>query len=196
VSDGTNLYFVNSDCCAAFTRYDTGAPFTTATSWSTFDTRTVNSGPQGFAGGAFDGRYVYLVPNGQGSYNGLVTRYDTTSSFALPGSFQTFDLSTVNLAAKGFVGAAFDGRYVYFVPSNDGTPDGRLVRYDTLGGFASAGSYSTFDTTTLNANAKGFAGAVFDGRYVYLVPGGSGLAVRFDAKSPASMPPGYSGSFL
>ena len=39
------------------------------------------------------------------------------------------------------------------------------------------------------------AGA-FDGRHVYLLPAGaSGSLVRFDAKSPPSMPLGYGSSF-
>jgi hypothetical protein len=50
------------------------------------------------------------------------------------------------------------------------------------------------------APAKGYAGALFDGRYLYFVPTGdgtvgSGLVARFDAKSPPSMPSFYSGSF-
>ncbi len=41
-------------------------------------------------------------------------------------------------------------------------------------------------------------GAVFDGEFVYFVPGANGTVARFDAKTPPSLPklPGWSGSFL
>jgi hypothetical protein len=88
---------------------------------------------------------------------------------------------------------------VYLVPeANSSGLDGVVARYDTQASFTTVGSWSTFDTATLNANAITFAGAVFDGRYVYLVPSGAGIVARFDAKSPPSMPklPAFSGSFL
>jgi hypothetical protein len=51
-----------------------------------------------------------------------------------------------------------------------------------------AANWSTFDTTTLNAKPSGFAGATFDGRYVYLVPRNvsaipDGTVARFDAQA-------------
>jgi hypothetical protein len=87
-----------------------------------------------------------------------------------------FDTTTVNANSKGFNGAVFDGRYVYLVPYNNGAFYGQVTRYDTTGSFTAAGSYSVFDTTTVNANSKGFIGAVFDGRYVYLVPYSNGVS--------------------
>jgi hypothetical protein len=71
------------------------------------------------------------------------------------------------------------------------------ARYDTQAAFATAGSWQTFDTTTLNAAAVGFIDAIFDGQYVYLVPRSNGpyhgIFTRFDATSPASMPSLYGG---
>ncbi len=52
------------------------------------------------------------------------------------------------------------------------------------------------DAMTINASAVGFVGAVFDGRFLYLVPT-RGVVARFDAKTPPSLPVGYAhGSFL
>ncbi|MHC4779328.1 MAG: IPT/TIG domain-containing protein [Planctomycetota bacterium] len=46
----------------------------------------------------------------------------------------------------GFFGAAFDGRYVYFVPHENNTgKHSEVVRYDTTGGFSVQGSWSSFD---------------------------------------------------
>ena len=47
--------------------------------------------------------------------------------------------------------------------------------------FTSASSYSVFDTTTVSANSKGFAGGVYDGKYAYCMPfnnGSSGQVTR------------------
>jgi hypothetical protein len=169
-------------------RYDTQATFTTLSSWSTFDTTTTPGAAKGFLGATFDGRYVYFVPNYDGTaYNGVVARYDTKATFALASSWATFDVSTVTALAKGFFGAAFDGRYVYLVPYFNGTAyHGLVARYDTQGAFNVAASWSTFDTATVGA--KGFIGAAFDGRYLYLVPyydgtAFDGVAARYDTQS-------------
>ena len=168
--------------------------------WTTFDTTTVNAFLWGFVGAAFDGRYLYLAPNGSTEgIDGLVGRYDTQSSFTATASWSTFDVTTVNGGANGFRGTAFDGRYVYFVPGAHsvnglGVADGIIARYDTLAGFTASSSWSTFDVTTINANANGFAGAVFDGRYLYLVPAGytigdggfttpDGIVARYDTQA-------------
>jgi hypothetical protein len=180
-----------------FARYDTTAPFGTS-AWTTFDVSTMVSGAKGFRGAAFDGKYVYLVPFNNGSYDGIVQRYNTTSTFGPTGDWLTFDVSTVNAGARGFVGATFDGRYIYFVPNQDGAGS-IIARYDTTAGtFPIASSWSTFDVSTVNPAAKGFIGAVFDGRYVYLVPGnGSGSpVVRFDAKSVSWETRGWNRSFF
>jgi hypothetical protein len=78
---------------------------------------------------------------------------------------------------KGYIGAAFDGRYVYFVPWNDGTSyHGKVLRYDTQGNFSNSASWSAYDAgnTSPLTNTKGYVGAVFDGRYVYFAPYGDG----------------------
>ena len=216
VFDGRYMYLIpyfsstvddgGSDVSGLVVRYDTTSPFTTSNSWTIFDTGTVNGQARGFAGGAFDGRYVYLVPR-QGPGSGqpsLATRYDTTLAFDTTAAWSTFDVTNVNAGASGFIGAAFDGRFVYYVPWSSSWPttDGLLVRYDTQATFTSSSAWSTFDVTTVKATANGFWGAAFDGRYLYLVPLNNsgtpdGVVARFDAKLPPSLPPGYAhGSFL
>jgi hypothetical protein len=192
--DGRYVYLVPL-ATAAFTfdglaaRYDTQASFTAPGSWTTFDTATLDANATGFAGSAFDGRYVYLVPDNNGSSHGIVTRYDTQASFSTAGAWATFDTTTVNASAFGFIHGVFDGRYVYFAPGNNGARDGVLARYDTQGAFTATGSWSIFDVTTVNTNARGFEGAAFDGRYVYLVPYSNavstsdGLVVRYDTQA-------------
>ncbi|MBF8264064.1 MAG: hypothetical protein HW387_1729, partial [Parachlamydiales bacterium] len=186
VFDGRYVYLVPSNNGAAFgqiTRYDTTQSFTTAASYTCFDTLAVNAASKGFAGGVFDGRYVYLVPNNNATAFGQITRYDTTQSFTAAASYTCFDTLTVNNASKGFFGGVFDGRYVYLVPNNNGNYFGQITRYDTTQSFTAAASYTCFDTTTMDVNSVGFQGGVFDGRYVYLVPNNnrtSGTITRYD----------------
>jgi len=182
VFDGRYVYFVPYDSVVdangQVTRYDTTGSFTAAGSWSFFDTTAVNANSKGFRGAVFDGRYVYFVPFTGTGLSGQVTRYDTTGSFTANGSWSVFNTTAVNANSKGFYGAVFDGRYVYFVPWNNGASFGQVTRYDTTGSFAAAGSWSFFDTTAVDANSKGFQGAVFDGRYVYFVPRNTGQVTR------------------
>jgi len=105
-------------------------------------------------------------------------------------SWTTFDLSTVAANAPASIGGVFDGRYLYFVPFSDaGGVSGLLLRYDTQSLLAGLTSWTMFDTTSIATNLKGFAGATFDGRYVYLVPfagsaGYSGAFARYDTTAP------------
>jgi hypothetical protein len=101
-------------------------------------------------------------PSGTG---GEVTTYNDMTKGSL---WSTFDTKQ-NVAGnpKGFRGAGFDGRYVYFVP-NDNYASGLVTRYDTQGLFTDPGSWTTFDLTGVDPNARGFSGAAFDGRYLYL----------------------------
>lgn len=203
VFDGRYVYLVPSNPSGlnlhTVARYDTQATFDSAGSWSMFDTTQVDPGAGGFMGAAFDGRYVYLVPNDNNAgYDGLVARFDTTASFQDAASWSSFDATTVDPLAKGFQGAAFDGRYLYLVPFfNSSAFSGLVARYDTQATFADARSWSTFDTTSVDATASGFFGGVFDGRYLYLAPNRDGTIARFDAKTPPSMPslPAWNGSF-
>ncbi|HUJ60778.1 MAG TPA: hypothetical protein VLX92_19885 [Kofleriaceae bacterium] len=191
VFDGRYLYFLpnnNGAIDGIVARFDTQGGFGASGSWETFDVSTVNGGAKGFEGGAFDGRYLYLVPYNNGAYDGLFVRYDTQGTFGDAASWTTFDLTSVDPNAKGYVFASYDGRYLYFAPHYNGAYDGDVARYDTQGGFTDATSWSTFDVSAVNASCKGFLGTIFDGRYIYLVPYYTGAAydgvvARYDTQS-------------
>jgi hypothetical protein len=207
IFDGRYVYYVpdinfmGSDggtvAAGVMVRYDTMAPFATGTSWSAFDVTSINSEAGGFIGGAFDGRYIYLAP--YSNVLGYVARFDTKTATSLsdPSAWSFFSANKVNSNADGFAGAAFDGRYVYFVPNTASMPDGLVARFDTTGTFDDKAKWSTFDQTQLNANAIEFWGAVFDGQFLYFVPNSTGVVTRFEARASASMPklPGFFGSF-
>jgi hypothetical protein len=158
---------------------------TDATNWSSFTITSVTAGAAGYVGAGFDGRYIYFVPSYNGTSHGIVARYDTQSSFPTAASWQTFDTTTVNIDSRGFNGGVFDGRYMYFAP-HDKTAgfNGVITRYDTQAPFTNASSWSTFDIAALAANAAGFFGARFDGRYIYFVPYVYNTLARYDTQAP------------
>lgn len=152
--------------------------FASASSWATIDLGNV-AAATGYEGSAFDGRYVYFAPANAPSFFGAgrVLRYDTQSLFGSAASWSTFDLTSLDAAAKGYRGAVFDGRFVYFVPK---AATGIVPRLDTRESFLTGTAWTTFDLTSRGI-AFGFAGATFDGRYLYLVPT-HGITVRYDTR--------------
>ena len=68
-------------------------------------------------------------------HHGEALRYDTNGSFAVASSWAAFDAGAngVGTDPDGYMGAVFDGQYVYFAPHYNGTEDhGEVLRYDTL----------------------------------------------------------------
>jgi hypothetical protein len=198
IFDGRYVYFTPFSTGGGYhgvvARHDTRGTFADPGAWSVFDLQSVNPGAAGFRGAAFDGRFVYFAPGVQSV--STAARYDTRAAFGDAASWAFFDTSTLNPGARGFSGAGFDGRYVYFAPYQnvEGIADGLVVRVDTTFSFVSAAAWSTFDTSTLTPSAGGFSGMAFDGRYMYLL---AGSVARFDAKAPALLPslPGFYGEF-
>ena len=168
-------------------RYDTSGDFERPQNW-----RTVTLDKQiSYRGAAFDGRYVYYCPDCElvdgldrrpGAPSGKVLRYDTWQKFADPASYATYDAAgTDGTNTTGYNGAVLAGHYLYFIP---GYGCGALLRFDTREDFASPASWSAYDLKPLKAvAADGWAGAIYDGRYIYLVPQAAGLVARYDTRT-------------
>jgi hypothetical protein len=213
--DGRFLYFIPRDDGhvhhSRFLRYDTHGDFKNPASWRAHDA----GHPHSFQGAAFDGRYLYCCPGytrpatapfSDAEACGVVMRLDTVSDFNDPASYRTFDASTIDSRAVCFDGAAFDSRYVYFVPLETGT----ILRYDTAADFDDAESWKSFDGGAIGVGTS--VGAVYDGRFLYLVPFGHGRVVRCDTRgnfsdratwqvhdagmTPGIGPTGYKGGFF
>jgi hypothetical protein len=155
-----------------------------ANTTNVFDLTKLSSNATGFDGAAFDGRFIYYVPNHSPVYSGEIMRFDTTLLPTSQLSYGTFNTTAIHSQSKGFQGAIFDGRYVYFIPSQGGT-SGVITRYDANLDFYIASSYSAFDASAVSTWSRGFYGAVFDGHYLYFVPNringvNSGTVTRFD----------------
>ena len=98
-------------------------PLTTFNTFEAYDASTTDSlDTEGFRGVAFDGRYAYFVPNYKSDgRHGNVLRYDTQGDFKTAASWDAYDASSTDgLTTKGYIGGVFDGRYLYFVPYNNG----------------------------------------------------------------------------
>lgn len=171
--DGRHVYFAPLDGSAVI-RYDVARPFADPGSWSAFDAHTLPGDPFGMCVGAvFDGRWIYFAPYAHAQ----VVRYDTARAFADPGSWEGFAANGIGgLQTRGYDGAAFDGRWVYFVPFWEGDDGGRgfharVLRYDTTRPFADRDAWEAADGAALAPpNPGGFNGAAFDGRFLYMAP--------------------------
>jgi hypothetical protein len=104
---------------------------------------------------------------------GIPTTYNDVTDQSKWESFDVIAWSGVS----SFSSAAWDGKYVYFIPSTSGV----LVRYDTTGAFGSSSSWSKFDMSTASSNlSAGFSGSAVDQQGIlYLMPY-QGVAGRYD----------------
>ena len=150
-------------------RYDTSADFEGPKSWSLHDISRL--GVVRCVGAVFDGRYVYMVPYGK---TRVVVRYDTTAPFEDDKAWEARDVAGVNgLYTIGYDGAAFDGRYVHFIPfwDEEGRFHANFLRYDTQKPFESPEAWSATDASrTDGLKTIGYNGGAFDGRYLYAAP--------------------------
>jgi hypothetical protein len=186
VFDGQYVYFANYvNGWAA--RYDPSQSISSSNAWVFFQTTQIAPALYGFLGIVFTGRYVVFVPwyNTTITYSAAALAYDTQGKFGELTSWTPYDLTQADAGAvPGYIGAQFDGRYVYFAPHQSGV----VVRWDTTLPFNAGSSWETFDLTTLHPGASGFFGTAFDGQYVYFsgntppTVGASATMARFKAR--------------
>ena len=131
----------------------------------------VNVANGAFNGGSFDGRYLWCTP-----YNAnCILRLDTKDG-SMTGYFN-WPLGSLSIGQAAFLGGSFDGRYVWAVPLNAD----RVVRVDTTCNSSSLASLVGFDnwpTGIQNIQNEAFAGSVFDGVDLWLVPYNADRVVR------------------
>jgi len=207
IYDGRYVYFVNS-ATTIFNRYDTqsGQSFgnTSGSGWSSIDlsTTTLGANGTGYIGGTFDGRYLYL-PAYSGAGGKYIARYDTTTtqSFSTAttawSKFNPTTLTQTGAAnAWRYVGAGFDGRYVYFYNASYTV----IARYDTTvtSDFSNSSSaWTLFDISTVpNENSSVFETGVFDGRYVTFIQSSFANLGQYDTQSAASFSSANAWNFI
>jgi hypothetical protein len=194
VFDGRYVYFVplhhGTTYYGSVLRFDTHSDFNDPESWDVFESETIDPASKGFVGAVFDGTFVYFVPNPFEPYS-KVLRLNTQLDFFDEGSWDVFDLASVGHGDKGYFGGIFDGRYVYFVPFN--STGASLVRLDTHGDFHATTSWTSVNLTSVTGSTqRSYAGAAFDGRYIYFSPTRGGKIVRLDTKEELTSPASWS----
>ena len=147
IYDGQYVYYVPYGETEAVVRYDTRQDFKEDKAWQSYDlTRTSGRRTLGYDGACCDGRFVYFIPywDAGDDYHGEFLRYDTAGEFTDPAAWCAVDAGlTDGLKTVGFNAAAFDGRFIYGAPWNDGARHpglhghGAVLRYDTIGDLGS-----------------------------------------------------------
>jgi hypothetical protein len=184
-------------------RYSVAGQFNDPNSWAGYDLGNVHANAKGFQGIITDGRYIYFIPfvlDAALTRSGRIVRYDSNLSFISPGSYQTFDLATLDATAVAFDGAVYDGRRIWLVPWGTQSPGlslGTIAIFDTegpVGGaaneLANANNWLIVNLATLlGAKYAGYQWGWCDGQYVYFVPSFNSAYTSVDA--PAGRVPPY-----
>jgi hypothetical protein len=112
----------------------------------------------------------------------VVVRYDTRGNFQDPDSWAAYDAGFAGgIDTKGYDGAVFDGKYVYFIPFYRGRDlktdfHARVLRYDTTRDFFDPSAWAGHDAEDVSGvRAVGFNGGTFDGRFMYCSPWRDGV---------------------
>ncbi len=207
VSDGRYVYFVPEQhgeqgypTHGCVLRLDTLGDFRDPASFAAYDAGLTNGlHTRGYYGAVFDGRFVYFVPRqiDMDHYHSRILRYDTTSNFRDPVSWDVHDVGEAHSQQS----AAFDGRYIYYCPGFSGDPSKEdeycscVIRQDTTADFHDPSTYTSIDLAEfLGPQAACFDGAAFDGRFIYLVPLYHGFAVRYDTHADFDSPGAWQGT--
>lgn len=187
-------------------RYNTSKPFHDSSAWNYYDAGNVDGlNTKNYFGMVFDGRFIYFVPadcRDEIGSHGRVLRFDTKGPINQPSSWAAYDAGdTDSLNCRGYRGAVFDGRFIYFIPHiNDGmTGDGFhavFLRYDTRAPFKATSSWAAYDTSALGG--LGYWGGVLSGNYIYFSPYNrlwgheNGRVLRYDYFMPFKDPNAWS----
>ncbi len=155
------LYLIPSLPGSTVARFDTTAAFTSSSSYQGFDTSTATTMPFRYAGGAFDGQFIYTSAVGFATNAFETIRYNTTQSFVDKASWSPMSLSSNT--TDYVIGALFDGKYVYFAPYESA----RFRRFDTTHTWDVYGWDNYDSPSPISTNS--YQGSAFDGRYAYFI---------------------------
>jgi hypothetical protein len=161
------------------------------TSVHAFDTTLVTPSKANPAGGAFDGRYLYVLAPGAGGTLWL-SRYDSTAAIDATSSWTALELTAIAGAAFSSYstgGLAFDGRFLWIlIGSSPIAKPIAALRFDTSKTFDSK-SWTIVTPPVPPPDAGTYAGfnrAAFDGSYLYFCTFGG--VWRFRARDAGTLP--------
>lgn len=163
---GTNAFFLPAGgdrSCVA--RYDTTKPLLDG--FDSVDLATFGEDWLLLASGVVTPQHVY------------VTQFNTKDAAAptqvlrkpiggdLDAGWERQPTNVKNPLARGFIGGAFDGRFVYFAPFPAPAPTSFFERYDTTLGFNDPNAWDVAPSASVGVPSNRYRGAIFDGQYVY-----------------------------
>jgi len=169
-------------------RFDTLASggFSDCVSWAEYHAATAAGG---YFRATFDGRYVYFAPYGGPTpdQHDEVLRYDTTAVFSDAGSWATFDPGAAGVGTDpdGYSDAFFDGHYVYFSPTWNGSAfHSEVLRLDTVCAapdpFLEVTCWNVYDAATHPDTLRtSYREIASDGEYLYFAPATHGEVLRY-----------------
>lgn len=179
VFDGRNLYLIpyfnGSNYNGKIVKYKTNENFYDLNSWEVFDLSNLNENAIGFQSASFDGKYIYFTTySSNKGFNNLIVKYDIKKEFTNSKAWEFFDLNKIDSKLKGYIDTNYDGKYIYFIPNNNGRYFGTILRYNTNKNFNNISSWEYFDITKLNKESKGFRNSIIGNNSIYLIPFNNG----------------------
>jgi hypothetical protein len=181
--DGRYVYYApfQGGASTEVARLDTTGDFRgDAAAWATvaLDSYSTPGSPGGYQGAVFGNGRIYFVPYLKPTvYHGTVAAHlPDQLDGGIDASWKFFNVGPLaGGASVGYRGGAFDGRYLYLSPDQNGVKlHGLVARYDSQREFNDSRAWQEYDIEALVPNLHGFLGAVFDGRSLYFVPNGEG----------------------
>jgi len=189
--DGRYVYYSPRTTESLIFRFDTevawryGFSLNDSTCWSTVNIDILSDKSNNKIttnscwGGTFDGNYVYFTPVSNSSDhildNTTFARVDSLKDWSDTNNWEYMDMDHITGWDFGsgdkqhlFVGATFDGRYVYYAPRDSA----QFARYNTTMNFTDPNAWKIIrkDRVLREPSANTFHGAIFDGEWVNFVP--------------------------
>jgi len=139
-------------------RYNTNMPYVNNTSWEAYGNF------DSYEDGIVVGDFVYFSPHldKNQKFNTKPLRYDTNKQFSDPAAWERIEFRLNH----SYVGAAFDGRFIYYSPyATNGEFITPIMIYDTTKKFTNNDSWKF-----LSIHESGYSGVGFNGTHVIFAP--------------------------
>lgn len=150
---------------ACVVRYDPAKSYVDG--FESFDVSDLGEESTFFAGGVASPQHLYLTQFNTHDASAPTRILRKPLDGALDAGWEGQPTNTKNPLARGFIGGAWDGRYLYFAPYPAPTTTVIFERYDTTLGFTDSNSWDVAAGAALGIPANRYWGAAFDGQYVY-----------------------------
>ena len=148
----------------------------------------------GYRGATFDGESVYFAPyyNNHGRH-GFVLKFDASKPFDNPNSWDVNVVYGDNNGLRGYQGALYHNKYVYFVPYfiEESFFGSKILRYNTEADFHDssawewAGYFDAYEDGVVEKNFVYFSPHLDRKNNVYAIP------LRYDTTKEFSSPTGW-----